>query len=210
MRLVCALASIMLAVSALPASGASPAPSQSTAPNAAQGHLLATTCVFCHGIKDYTVPYPTMRVPLVGGQNAAYIVAALKEYAAGDRDFPTMHAQASSLTGQQIRDIAAWFSSLQPNPPPTNGNAKAPPFAASCAACHGAEGVSTNPAYPSIAGQESDYLLRALQEYKSGKRKNAIMNGMASGLSLQQMQQLADYYSRQTPALKLLPRQEGP
>lgn len=205
MRFVCALASILLVAAALPASAASPAPAQSTAASAAHGKVLATTCAFCHGIRDYTVPYPTMHVPLIGGQHAKYIVDALKEYAAGDRHFATMHAQASSLTGQQIRDIAAWVSSLQSSPPPTNGNAKAPPFAATCAACHGARGVSTNPEYPSLAGQHSDYLLRALQEYKSGKRKNAIMNGMASGLTLQQMQQLADYFGRQKPALKLLP-----
>lgn len=209
MRLVCALASILLATSALPALAANPAPAQSTAASAARGRVLATTCVFCHGIKDYTVPYPTMHVPLIGGQHAKYIVNALKEYAGGDRHFATMHAQASSLTPQQMRDIAAWVSSLQSNPPPTNGNAKAPSFATTCASCHGARGVSTNPQYPSLAGQESDYLLRALQEYKSGKRKNSIMNGMASGLTLQQMQQLADYFGRQPPALKLLP-EPGP
>lgn len=209
MRLVCSLAMILLATAAGTASAASPAPAQSTAASAARGKVLATTCVFCHGIKDYTVPYPTMHVPLIGGQHAEYIVNALKEYAAGDRHFATMHAQASSLTDQQIRDIAAWVSSLQSNPPPTNGNVKAPPFASTCAACHGARGVSTNPAYPSLAGQKSDYLLRALQEYKSGKRKNAIMNGMASGLTLQQMQQLADYFGRQAPAMKLLP-EPGP
>lgn len=204
MRPVRACATILLALSTLPAFAASPAPAQATA-NAAEGKTLATTCTFCHGIKDYTVPYPTMHVPLVGGQHAAYIVAALKEYASGDRDFPTMHAQAASLTDRQIRDIAAWFAGLGPTPAPTNGNAKPPSMATTCASCHGARGVSTNPQYPSLAGQKSDYLLRALQEYKSGKRKNAIMNGMASGLSLAQMKKLADYYSQQAPALKLLP-----
>jgi cytochrome c553 len=205
MRFVCTLASILLAVSTAPVLAANTAPVPSTAANAASGRVLATTCVFCHGIKDYTVPYPTLHVPLVGGQNARYIIAALKEYAAGDRDFATMQAQASSLTAQQIRDIATWLTSLQSIPPPTNGNAKAPPFATTCAACHGTRGVSTHPAYPSLAGQHSDYLLRALQEYKSGKRKNAIMNSMASNLTLQQMKQLADYFGRQQPALKLLP-----
>lgn len=205
MRPVRACATILLALTTLPAFAASPAPAQGSAADAARGRVLATTCTFCHGIEDYTVPYPTMHVPLVGGQHAAYIVSALKEYASGDRDFSTMQAQASSLTPAQMRDIAAWFASLQPSPAPGNGNAKAPSFASTCASCHGARGVSTNPQYPSLAGQQSDYLLRALQEYKSGKRKNAVMNGMASGLSLAQMKQLADYFSRQQPALKLLP-----
>lgn len=206
MHPVRACATILLALSALPALAASPAPAQGTAANAAHGRLLATTCTFCHGIKDYTVPYPTMHVPLVGGQNAQYVFDALQEYAQGKRDFPTMKAQASSLTKPQMRDIAAWFASLKPSPEPTNGHAKPPAMATTCASCHGARGVSTNPKYPSLAGQKSDYLLRALEEYKSGKRKNAIMNGMASGLSLAQMKKLADYFGSQTPALRLLPQ----
>ena len=204
MRFACVFASILLAVAALPASAAD-APSSGTAPNAAHGRVLATTCVFCHGIKDYTVPYPTMHVPRVGGQHAQYIVSALKEYAAGKRHFPTMHAQAASLTPQQMRDIAAWFSSFKPSPMPSNGNAKPPAFAATCASCHGARGVSTNPQYPSLAGQYPDYLLQALKEYKSGKRKNAIMNGMASSLSLAQMKKLAQYFGHQPKAVRVLP-----
>lgn len=205
MRFAFVLTPLLLVAAALPAVAATPAPAQSTAAKAALGKVLATTCVFCHGIRDYTVAYPTMHVPLIGGQHAKYIENALKEYAEGDRDFATMHAQASSLTPKQRRDIALWLASLKPTPMPTDGKAKAPPFAATCAACHGARGVSTNPEYPTLAGQHSDYLLRALEEYKSGKRKNAIMNGMASGLTLQQMERLANYFSRQKRALRLLP-----
>jgi len=204
MRFACVFASILLALAALPASAA-PAPTPGSAPDAARGRVLATTCVFCHGIEDYTVPYPTMHVPRVGGQHEQYIVAALKEYASGDRDFATMHAQAQSLTPRQMRDIAAWFASFAPTPAPTNGSASAPAFAASCASCHGARGVSTNPQYPSLAGQYPDYLLQALKEYKSGKRKNAVMNGMASSLSLAQMQQLAHYFGNQPKAVRILP-----
>lgn len=204
MRLACALVSLVLAVAAVPAVAAD-APAANTAPNPAKGHILASTCVFCHGIDDYTVPYPTMHVPRVGGQNAEYIVSALKEYAAGDRHFATMHAQASSLTVQQMRDIAAWFSSVGPKPAPTDGNAKPPSFASTCASCHGARGVSVGPQFPDLAGQHADYLLQALKEYKSGQRKNAIMNAMASSLSLAQMQQLAKYFSSQPAAVQTLP-----
>lgn len=204
MRFACALASILLAMAALPA-GAADAPSAGTAPNPARGRILARTCVFCHGIEDYTVPYPTMHVPRIAGQHAEYIVSALKEYAAGDRHFATMHAQASSLTVRQMRDIAAWISSVGPKPAPTDGNAKPPAFASTCASCHGARGVSVGPQFPDLAGQHADYLLRALQEYKSGQRKNAIMNSMASSLSLAQMKELAHYFSGQPAALKVLP-----
>lgn len=170
-----------------------------------RGKILSQTCAFCHGLEDYIIPYPTRHVPLIGGQHAKYVFDALKEYAEGHRDFPTMEAQGASLTDQQLRDIAAYLASVGPTTPVTNENTKAPPFAASCAACHGARGVSTNPMYPTIAGQHYDYLLLSLKEYKSGDRKNGIMNAMAAPLTLEQMQKLAHYFSKQPSPLVLMP-----
>ena len=66
-----------------------------------------------------------------------------------------------------------------------------------CAACHGQDGNSAAPIYPSLAGQYADYLLRTLQDYKSGARKNAIMAGMVAALSDQDMKDLAAYYASQ-------------
>jgi len=80
--------------------------------DAAKGKVESYTCIGCHGIPNYTNNYPTYRVPKLAGQHAAYIVQALKEYKAGDRAHNTMHAQASSLTDQQMQDIAAYFESL--------------------------------------------------------------------------------------------------
>ncbi|MDN5939495.1 MAG: c-type cytochrome [Salinisphaera sp.] len=74
------------------------------------GRVKAATCMGCHGIKDYSMVYPTYHVPKLGGQHAAYISAALKAYAKGNRDFATMHAQAASLSEQDIADIAAFLS----------------------------------------------------------------------------------------------------
>ena len=70
--------------------------------------------------------------------------------------------------------------------------------AAACAACHGANGVSNNPAWPSLAGQQKDYLLAALKAYKDGTRKNEMMAGMAKGLSDADMEALALYFSNAT------------
>ena len=80
--------------------------------DAAKGKVESYTCLGCHGVPNYTNVYPTYRVPELSGQHAAYIVQALKEYKAGDRTHKTMHAQASSLTDQQIQDVAAYFESL--------------------------------------------------------------------------------------------------
>ncbi|MGH8293080.1 MAG: c-type cytochrome [Gammaproteobacteria bacterium] len=78
----------------------------------AKGKVDSQTCLGCHGITDYTNVYPSYRVPKLAGQNAAYIVHALEEYKSGARSHKTMHAQAASLTQQQMEDIAAYFSSL--------------------------------------------------------------------------------------------------
>jgi cytochrome c553 len=56
-------------------------------------------------------------------------------------------------------------------------------YTAACASCHGADGNAGSPAYPKLAQQHPDYLVKQLQEFKSGKRANAIMSGMAAGLS---------------------------
>jgi cytochrome c553 len=67
--------------------------------------------------------------------------------------------------------------------------------ATACAACHGADGNKTlDNTYPKLAGQYPDYLLKALKEYKSGKRNNAIMAGQVQGLSDADMANLAVYY----------------
>lgn len=64
-------------------------------------------------------------------------------------------------------------------------------YTAICASCHGADGNSGSPAYPKLAQQHPDYLVKQLQEFKSGKRANAIMSGMAAGLSDADMKNVA-------------------
>lgn len=66
-----------------------------------------------------------------------------------------------------------------------------------CAACHGPDGNSTAPDFPRLAGQNYDYLVRALVEYKSGERKNAIMAPTAAALSKRDIEDLASFYARQ-------------
>ena len=64
-----------------------------------------------------------------------------------------------------------------------------------CVACHGDNGVSPNPLFPTIAGQYKDYLYQSLIDYKSGKRKNAVMSGIVAALNDQDMRDLAAYYA---------------
>ncbi len=69
---------------------------------------------------------------------------------------------------------------------------------ATCAACHGADGNSTNAQYPKLAGQHASYLYKELKNFKQGKRVNVIMQGMVKSLSDKDMQDLAAYFSQQT------------
>jgi len=64
-------------------------------------------------------------------------------------------------------------------------------FGAVCAACHAADGNSTTPVNPKLAQQHPEYLVKQLQEFKSGKRANAVMSGMVAALSDDDMRNIA-------------------
>lgn len=82
---------------------------------------------------------------------------------------------------------------------PEAGQAKAKQV---CAACHGAEGKTpTDPSQPILAGQHYDYIVRALTDYKTGKRNNPIMKGFAAQLSSQDIEDLAAWFSMQQSPL---------
>jgi cytochrome c553 len=66
-----------------------------------------------------------------------------------------------------------------------------------CAACHGADGNSATGDFPRLAGQHYDYLVKALRDYKSGKRKNAIMAPQVANLTDRDFDDLAAFYSNQ-------------
>lgn len=78
--------------------------------DAERGRVKAETCLGCHAIPSYTNTYPMYHVPKVGGQNEAYIIAALLAYRDGQREHDTMHGNAQGLSDQDIADIAAYFS----------------------------------------------------------------------------------------------------
>ena len=77
---------------------------------------------------------------------------------------------------------------------------------ATCAACHGVEGVSNGPQWPILAGQYASYLEHALQGYRSGVRENAIMQGFAAQLTDDDIEDLAAWFSSQTGPLRTAPR----
>jgi cytochrome c553 len=72
-------------------------------------------CQGCHGIRDWKTAFPEVyRVPKLAGQKANYIVAALKAYKSGERDFPTMRAIAADLTDEQMQAVAKYYGDAAP------------------------------------------------------------------------------------------------
>ena len=176
------------------------APGLATAGDAARGAKLAYTCHGCHGIPNYKNAYPVYSVPKLGGQHQPYLVAALKEYASLDRNHPTMHAHAITMSEQDMQDMTTYLVGQQLT---STGKAvgTAPKAGVTCVACHGNDGVGLTPDYPNLAGQHEDDIRQALHSYKSGVRKNPIMSGMAAPLTEQDIRELAKYYSSQRPSL---------
>jgi cytochrome c553 len=110
-----------------------------------------------------------------------------------------MSATAKALSDADMQSLAAYYASLKlktANPNASGqdliaGKAKA----SACMACHGASGVSNNPAWPSLAGQQRDYMVAVLKAYRAGTRKNELMAGVAKDLSDADIDAVAAYYS---------------
>ena len=96
--------------------------------------------------------------------------------------------------------VAAAGAAFAANPPPAFkvDVAKGATIAATCQACHTADGSRGAPANPILAGQHPEYLVKQLTEFKAGKRKNAIMQGFAATLSEDDMRHVAAFYAGKT------------
>ncbi|SFC03059.1 Cytochrome c553 [Polaromonas sp. OV174] len=192
--------------------------------DAKAGQTKNAMCIGCHGIKGYQASFPEVyKVPMISGQGAKYIEAALHEYKKGERKHPTMRNIADSLTDQDIADLAAYYSAhgVVAGAEASAKQVKAPSAEvqallnkANCASCHGADFSSPiDPAYPKIGGQHADYLFVALKSYKIENnpkvgRGNAIMGGMVKQYSNAELKLLAGYLSSVPGSLKVVPQSE--
>jgi cytochrome c553 len=171
----------------------------------AQGEKKFYTCYGCHGVVNYKNAYPDYSVPKLRHQNSAYLIAALQEYREGTRPHATMHAQAASLSDQDIEDIAAYLQGADAVKPGASTAAKAPPKqVAACVACHGEGGLGVeaplDPKPPVLAGQHVDYLEQALTAYRNGRRKNVVMDSMAKLLTSDEDVKIAAAYFAEHPS----------
>lgn len=182
------------------------AQSGTSTPDPVKGKELFYTCYGCHGIDNYRNAYPDYSVPELRHQHAAYIISALHEYRDGDRPHATMHAQASSLSDQDIVDIAAYLQG-EPTKPSDKVVGTTPKQAAACGACHGVNGLGVasplDPKPPVLAGQHVDYLEQALTAYHNGRRKNVVMDSMAQLLTTDEdIKVVAEFFANQPSPLE--------
>lgn len=174
----------------------------------AAGRYKFSTCEGCHAIPGYTNVYPTYHVPKLGGQHAEYIISALKAYKTGNRKHETMHANAATLSEQDMADIAAFVSDMPSSTTsrqPAIGNPSAgKEKSVTCQTCHGADGNGSDPQFPRLAGQYVDYMVNALEGYQTGKRNNPIMQGIVKDLSPQDYVDISAYFASQEKGLTVV------
>ena len=198
--------------------------------DAAVGASKAAMCIGCHGLVGYQASFPEVyKVPMIAGQSARYIVSALTAYNKGERRHPTMRGIASSLTEQDMADLAAFYDKQgkdHAGTPPPAALAQPVPDAlkdrmAACVACHGANfSAPIDPTYPRLAGQHADYLYAALKAYHTDGnalvgRSNATMRSQvvqeAEGkkkltFSNAELKQVAAYLAALPGELKVVPQ----
>jgi cytochrome c553 len=208
----------LLAAAVLALSAAAPA----TAQDVAAGERKAAMCIGCHGIPGYQASFPEVhRVPMISGQSAEYIVAALNAYKKGERRHPTMRSLSISLTDADMADLGAFYQQHGQSAIKTVADtpARAPSAAVAsllqkgaCISCHGANyNKPISGTYPKIAGQHADYLYVALRSYKiQGNpqigRSNGVMGGIVQQYSRAELKAMADYLGSLPGELRTVPQ----
>ena len=170
------------------------------------GKVAAAPCAACHGANGQSV---SGQFPNLAGQVPGYIATQLKKYQSGERSDPVMSAMAAPLSAKDIENVDAYFSSLPAGKGSITAKQEKQALAGgkiyqgghakfnipACMGCHGPSGHGIPPNFPRLSGQHADYIEKQLLAFKSGARKDAIMNPIAFPLSEQQIKELALYIS---------------
>jgi len=189
-----------------------PAPPAEVAADLVAGKSLAeANCVGCH---DLSGRGAAPGIPHLAAQLDNYLLDSMRAYREGKRFHAALQDMTEHMSAAEIRDVVAYYASLAPLEDTTGIQAQGSPqspyqqgkaAAAVCDACHGAEGNSTIPGTPSLAGQQPLYFVAAMQAYLAGSRDIATMESTLRGLSKIDMENMALYYASQTPAKRDAP-----
>jgi cytochrome c553 len=195
------LSGLLLATASAWANEAAPA---SAKPDVAKGEAKSKeVCAACH-TNDGSRGSPAN--PILQGQHPEYIVKQLTEFKADKRQNPIMKGFASTLSEQDMKNVAAFYNTLHAKP----GFAKnkdlvslgekiyrgglADRSIAACSGCHSPDGAGIPSQYPRLAGQHADYTEAQLDAFRSGARKNSPqMTGIAAKMTDKEIKAVADY-----------------
>ena len=163
------------------------------------GKAAAAACAGCHGETGVS---GISGMPSLVGLDPKYVIASMQAYKSGQRAHDMMKAIASGASDSDLNSMALYYALQKPAraQTPAEGNpAAGKKAAAACGACHGESGVSGNPATPSLAGQDAQYLAAATQAYKDGSRKDESMKGPVAQLEERAIKDIAAFYAAQQP-----------
>ncbi|HET7865442.1 MAG TPA: c-type cytochrome [Burkholderiaceae bacterium] len=173
-------------------------------PDPAKGQAISTqVCGACH-TADGSRGVPAN--PIIAGQHPEYLVKQLTEFKAGKRENPIMKGFASTLSEDDMRNVAAFYAGVQAKA----GFAKSKDMVklgekiyrggiaergiAACAGCHSPTGAGIPAQYPRLAGQHADYVEAQLTAFRDGLRRNsAQMTGVAANMSTREIKAVSDY-----------------
>jgi cytochrome c553 len=172
--------------------------------DAAKGEAIATqVCGACHAF-DGARGLPAN--PILQGQHPEYLLKQLRDFKSGTRNNAVMKGFASTLSDQDMRDVAAFYASKTAKPGvATNKDTLllgeriyrggiADRRIAACAGCHSPNGAGIPAQYPRVSGQHGEYSEAQLIAFRSGLRANSLpMAGVAAKLNDKEIKALADY-----------------
>jgi cytochrome c553 len=171
-------------------------PSRSPTPalgDQAAGKAAAAACNACHGEGGVSAS----TTPGLAGQDAQYLADAFRAYKDGSRTDETMKGLATALDDNAIKNLSAFYASLQPHQPDVRKPLTTEEWTQRCDRCHGLNGNSIDPRVPALAAQRLDYLEKVLHDYRTGVRKSREMAAMSSVLTEMDVDNLAAHYASQ-------------
>jgi cytochrome c553 len=158
------------------------------------GETKVALCASCHGT-DGLPSDPN--VPIIWGQQDAYLRKQLSDYKNGDRDSQIMSSIAESLNDTDVSRIAAYFGSHAWPTEPEVPLPAAPAAIAACKVCHGANlagAAGSAGAAPRLAGQGAPYLIDTMSAYANGERANSpLMAALMHNLATADREAIAEY-----------------
>lgn len=181
------------------AAGSSAKAAPAKAEPVSAGKAAAAGCAGCHGPTGVST---TPGMPSLVGLDPKYLVAAMDAYKNGQRKDDMMKTLLAAVSEADIKNIALFYALQKPAraKTPAQGNqAAGKAAAAACASCHGDQGVSGNPATPSLAGQDAQYFAVAMKAYRDGTRSDQSMKAPAASVDERVAKDLGAFYANQQP-----------